>query len=97
MSIVTTYTRAREALASLMDRALQDRERIVITRRGSGNVVLIAEDELRSIEESAHLLRSPRNAQRLLEALERSRQGEVRVMTLDELRAEVGLGEGEAR
>lgn len=95
MSIVTTYSQARARLASLMDAALRDRQTVIITRRGSDDVALIAADELRSLEETAHLLRSPRNAQRLLQALERSQRGEGRPMSIEELQIEVGLGEGE--
>lgn len=95
MSIVTTYSQARARLASLMDAALRDRETVIITRRGSDDVALIAADELRSLQETAHLLRSPRNAQRLLQALERSQRGEGRPMSIEELRIEVGLGEAE--
>jgi hypothetical protein len=40
------------------------------------------------------MLSSPKNAERLLSALERSLKGEVRRMNLDELRCEVGLDQG---
>ncbi|HEY8476666.1 MAG TPA: type II toxin-antitoxin system prevent-host-death family antitoxin [Chloroflexota bacterium] len=87
-----TYTRARAQLAALLDRVVQDRERVTIKRRGAEEVVLIAATELRGLEEAAHLLRSPRNAARLLEALEQSLRGEAQPVALDALRREVGLG-----
>jgi antitoxin YefM len=93
MSIETTYTNARANLAKLLDAAVDDRETIIIKRRGAEDVVLIAADEFRSFLETAHLLRSPANAERLLAALERSRRGEALTMTLDELRREAGLDE----
>ena len=68
-----TYTKARENLASLLDRAVNDKEVIVIERRGKQDVALIAADELASLMETAYLLRSPVNAKRLLDALEWSK------------------------
>ena len=93
MTLETTYTDARAHLAALLDRAGDDREIVIITRRNHGDVALIAADELRSLEETAHLMRSPANARRLLEALERSLATDVTPQSLDELREEVGLGE----
>jgi antitoxin YefM len=92
MALKTSYTEARERLAALLDSAGDDRETVIITRRGHGDVALIAADELRSLEETAHLLRSPVNARRLLEALERSLAADVAPTTLSELRQDVGLG-----
>jgi len=91
MAVQTTYTEARKQLASLLNAAGDDRETVIITRRDHGDVALIAADELRSLEETAHLMRSPANARRLLEALERSLASDVKPQTLDELREEIGL------
>jgi antitoxin YefM len=93
MSLQTTYTDARARLAELLDRAGDDRETIIITRREHGDVALIAADELRSLEETAHLLRSPANARRLLAALERSLASDVTPMSIGELRREAGVDE----
>ncbi len=89
----TTYTAARANLARLCDRATQDRETIIITRRGAADVALIAADELAALEETAHLLRSPRNAARLLAALNRALAGQEPPQSLADLRRELGLGE----
>jgi antitoxin YefM len=67
---------------------------VIIQRRGAEDVVLIAADELTGLLETAHLLRSPRNAERLLRALARSEHGEGQPQSIDELKEEVGLGEG---
>ena len=91
--MTTTYTDARANLAALCDRATQDREPVVIRRRGAEDVVLIAADELSSLLETAHLLRSPANAERLLTALARAR-GRADAeppQSLDELRRDTGL------
>jgi antitoxin YefM len=94
MAVQTTYTEARKRLAALLNSAGDDRETVIITRRDHADVALIAADELTSLEETAHLLRSPANARRLLEALERSLASDVKAQSLEELRAEVGLREG---
>lgn len=91
MAIHTTYTDARGRLASLLDEVTENREVVVITRRGAEDVAMIAASELRSLEELAHLLRSPRNAERLLRALSRAEAAEGTPQTIDELRREVGL------
>lgn len=97
MTTVTSYTEARAHLSALMDRVLEDREPVIIQRRGSDNVVLVAEDELRGLEETAHLLRSPANARRLLDGLRQAQAGEGRPLTADELRQEVGLASRRSR
>ena len=91
----TTYTRARANLASLCDRVAETREPYVIERRNGENVALISEAELNSLLETAHLLRSPRNASRLAGALERALRGKTLPSTLGKLREELGLGEAE--
>jgi len=69
----TTYTQARANLASLCDQVAETREPYVIERRNGENVALVSEAELNSLLETAHLLRSPKNARRLAAALERAR------------------------
>jgi antitoxin YefM len=87
----TTYTQARANLAALWDQVTDDREVVVLQRRGAEDVALIAADELTGLMETVYLLQSPKNAERLLEALDDARRGEGIRLTLDELRAEVGL------
>lgn len=91
MSIETTYSQARAQLATLMNRVTNDREVVVVKRRDHPPVAMIAADELASLMETAHLLRSPANAGRLLAALGRSRQGESKARSIAALRREVGL------
>jgi antitoxin YefM len=91
MAIQTTYTRARASLAALLDEVTQNREVVIIQRRGGEDVAMISADELTGILETAHLLRSPVNAKRLLSALERVRKESGAPQTIDGLRAEVGF------
>ena len=91
MAIQTTYTHARARLASLLDEVTKNREVVIIQRRGSEDVAMIAAEELAGILETAHLLRSPSNAKRLLTALDRVRNLSGAPQTIDELRNEVGF------
>jgi len=93
VTVQTTYTQARANLATLCDRATNDRETVVIKRRGAPDVALVAADELSSLEGTVYLLRSPKNAKRLLAALERALARTEQPQTIDELRREVGVAE----
>ncbi len=86
-----SYSYVRANLARLLDQVCREKEEIYITRRGKEKVALIPASELEGWKETVHLLRSPRNAERLLEALARSAKGEGRRMTVEELRKEFGL------
>lgn len=88
-----SYTEARDRLADLWDQVVSNREAIVITRRGHPDVALLPADELSSLRETAYLLRSPKNAERLLGALARAQNGGGEVMTEEELRQRAGLSD----
>ena len=78
-----------------MDHAVQDRDIVRVRRRQGGDVALIAAEELESLLETAHLLRSPRNAQRLLQALNRSQANlDLEAVEIDSLEVDLGLSDG---
>jgi antitoxin YefM len=91
MATETTYTALRENLASILDRVTDDREVVLVRRRGARDVAIIPADELAGLMETAHLLRSPKNARRVLESLRELKRGGGEAMTLDQLRRSVGL------
>lgn len=91
MTIQTTYTQARDHLAQLLDRVTNDREVVIIQRRGHEDVAMLPADELSSMLETLHLLRSPNNARRLFDALERSEAKTLKPQSIDDLRREFGL------
>ena len=93
MAIETTYTQARANLAALCDEVTSSREPVIIRRRGSEDVALVAASELRGLLETAHVLRSPKNAQRLLTALTRARGKNLPAEWVESVRKEFGLGE----
>ena len=64
-----SYSEARENLKAVMDKAFTDRAPILVTRQRGENAVIVSASEWASIEETLHLLRSPRNAERLLAAV----------------------------
>lgn len=93
MAIQTSYSNARENLASLLEQVAADREIVIINRRGFEDVALVAASELSSLLETAHLLRSPKNAQRLLKALQRAQAKTLKPQSVAKLRQESGLDE----
>jgi antitoxin YefM len=92
MSTETSYTHAHANLAALCEQVTSTREPVLIRRRGAEDVALVAADELRGLMETAHLLRSPKNAQRLLTALVRSQSQELPTETVEALRREFVIG-----
>lgn len=91
MPIETTYSHARNNLASLLSRVTDDREIVVINRRGHEGVAMVSESELSSLLETAHVLRSPRNAARLMKSLKRERAGGGEPVLVEDLRKEFGV------
>ena len=88
----TSYTHLRQSLASVLDRVANDREIVIIRRKGDKKVAMIPADELASLLETAYLLRSPKNAQRLLTALRRATARKGKPEPLEQFRREMGLG-----
>jgi len=91
MAIHTTYSKARANLANLLTIASEDKEVILINRRNAEDVALISSSELSSLMETAHLLRSPKNAQRLFSALSRALSESEPISTFDKLKKELGF------
>lgn len=87
----TTYTNLRQRLASILDRVADDHEVVIVRRKGDRNVAVVPADELAGLLETAHLLRSPKNAQRLLTALRRAVTKKGKPEMVDKLRAEMGI------
>jgi antitoxin YefM len=88
----TTYTNLRQSLASVLDRVANDHEVVIVRRKGDKKVAMIPAEELTGLLETAHLLRSPKNAQRLLTALRRANAGKGKPEPLEKFRREMGLG-----
>ncbi len=91
----TTYSRLRENLATVLDQVVDQQDTVIVRRRGARDVALIPASELTGLMETAHLLRSPRNARRLMTALRRSKAGKIKPGATASLRKEM-LGEATA-
>lgn len=88
----TTYTNLRQSLAAVLDRVANDHEVVIVVRKGEKKVAMVPADELSGLMETAQLLRSPRNAQRLLTAMRRAVSRKGRPEPMDKFRREIGLG-----
>lgn len=82
----TTYTDLRQNLAEVWDRVEDSQEPVVVSRKGHQDMVILPAAELEGLRETAHLLRSPKNARRLLEALSRALAGATAHVNPDGLR-----------
>ncbi len=70
-----SYTESRARYAQVPDDVINDREEVVITRSGHESVVIVSLEDFESLRETAYLMRSPANARRLLDAMERLEAG----------------------
>jgi len=64
-----SYTRARSHLAETMDKVCDDHAPVIITRKNQRSVVMMSLEDYQALEETTYLLRSPKNARRLLESI----------------------------
>jgi antitoxin YefM len=79
-----TYTEARETLAVTIRRVCRDHVPVIITRKREDSVVMMAQEDYDSLTESAYLLRSPKNARRLLDSIRELESGKGRERQLIE-------------
>jgi antitoxin YefM len=87
----TSYSNLRENLAEIWDKVEDSQEPVIVERRGHQTMAILPAEELDGLRETAHLLRSPRNAARLLTALQRALRGQTKSIALEDLHAELGL------
>lgn len=64
-----TYTAARQNLAKTIERVCKDHAPVIVTRKTSDSVVIMSLEDYEALEETAYLLRSPKNARRLIESI----------------------------
>ena len=80
MPIETTYTHLRENLSAVLDRIVDQQETMIVRRKGARDVALIPASELSGLAETDHLLRSPKNARRLLAAPSQVNQSLLKIV-----------------
>ena len=86
-----TYSTARDHLAEVWDKTVSSREPVIVSRRGAESIVMLPLEEWEGLQETAHLLRSPANARRLLAALNRLDRGEGDILSMESLERHSGL------
>ena len=86
-----TYSHLRENLADVWDQVESTQEPVIVSRRGHQDMAILPADELESLRETAFLLRSPKNARRLLEAIARSSDGDP--VSLHDVRSTLGVAD----
>ena len=70
-----TYTAARQNLAKTMEKVCRDRAPVIVTRKSSESVVIMSLEDYEALEETAYLLRSPKNTRRLIESIAQFENG----------------------
>jgi antitoxin YefM len=88
-----SYSHLREHLAEVWDQVEDSQEPVIVSRRGHQDMAILPADELESLRETAHLMRSPKNARRLLEAIARAASGEGEVVDPRSLRETLNLAD----
>jgi len=71
-----TYTAARQNLAKTMEKVCRDHSPVVVTRKSSNSVIIMSLEDYEALEETAYLLRSPKNTRRLVESIAQLERGE---------------------
>lgn len=90
MATWRSYSDLRRNLKAACDHVCDHHEPLFVERRRGGDVVLLSREDFDSLEETAYLLRSPQNARRLLEALNRTANERGRFDSIGDLEREVG-------
>lgn len=88
---ITSPTQARNDFFKLLETIVESRQVYIVNRRDGENVALIAESDLTSLVETVYLLRSPKNASRLMEAIEESKTGNIKPQSIEELKQELAI------
>jgi antitoxin YefM len=70
-----TYTAARQNLAKTMENVCKDHAPIIVTRKTTDSVVIMSLEDYEALEETAYLLRSPKNTRRLIESIAQLEEG----------------------
>lgn len=70
-----TYTAARQNLAKTMESVCKDHSPVIITRKTTDSVVIMSLEDYEALEETAYLLRSPKNTRRLIESIAQLEEG----------------------
>ncbi|MFO8084996.1 MAG: type II toxin-antitoxin system prevent-host-death family antitoxin [Desulfobacterales bacterium] len=79
-----TYTAARQNLARTMENVCRDHAPVIVTRKKAESVVIISLEDYEALEETAYLLRSPKNTRRLIESISQLEKGQGKERVLSD-------------
>ncbi len=82
-----SYTQARQRLARTMSEVCEGHEPVIITRQKAPAVVMLSLEDYNSMKETAYLLGTPANAERLAQSVADAESGKLTRLKLDDLRA----------
>lgn len=88
---IISQNEAYNDLFKLLETIVESRQVYIVNRDNGENVALIAESDLTSLLETVYLLRSPKNAIRLMEAIEESKTGKIKPQSIEDLKQELGI------
>ena len=71
-----TYTAARQNFAKTLEEVCKDHAPVIVTRKKSDSVVIMSLEDYAALEETAYLLRSPKNTRRLIESIVQLEDGQ---------------------
>ncbi len=91
MNQTISYAKARQNLKHSFDKVCEENVTLLVERRNGENVVIISEEDFLALEETAYLLRSPKNAKRLLESLEETKSKRTTFNNVNELADAIGI------
>lgn len=91
MRASTSYSSLRANLKGVLDQVCTEHAPIIITRKTGEDVVIVSRQDFDSLEETAYLLRSPKNAQRLLSAIKRTGSGKIKFKSIDDVKNEINF------
>jgi antitoxin YefM len=66
---VTSYSKFRENMKSYLDNVVNDSRPLYVTRTNGEDVVVMSKSDYEGLQETYYLMSSPKNAERLLEAI----------------------------
>ena len=70
-----SYSELRDNLKGALDKVCHDHTPLLVTRQRGEDVIILSKEDYHSLDETAYLLRSPRNAKRLRKAVKDVEEG----------------------
>ncbi|WP_373496154.1 type II toxin-antitoxin system Phd/YefM family antitoxin [Aquiflexum sp.] len=72
---ITSYTNFRQNLKAFLDKVFTDHSPLYVTRTNGEDVVVLSKSDYESMQETFYLMKSPKNAERLLKGIEEFEKG----------------------